>query len=281
VSRDNERRGLLDSVAENPGDDTPRLVYADWLDENGEPNRAEFIRAQIRLSGLKPWGEGYTELDIRCRELLRVHQKEWLGSLPPVDLSSLNPFHNRVSDTPGWETFERGFPARVQMQSAEFVRDHDKLFRSPIRGVAFHLDEKKYPTGYPNYSGIRRLRDIGFLYLRDSVQSEEAGRCLKRAEPLDMAAFVACQFPSGGFRDVLETPALSRARSIQIMAGQFDSPDEPAEASTSLELDGVAHRETVDGIARSICPLVSREAGRARVILRRFRRTTSRIPPDP
>jgi uncharacterized protein (TIGR02996 family) len=25
---------------------TPRLAFADWLDENGDPNRAEFIRHQ-------------------------------------------------------------------------------------------------------------------------------------------------------------------------------------------------------------------------------------------
>lgn len=30
-----------------PNDDLPRLIYADWLDEHGEPERAEFIRAMI------------------------------------------------------------------------------------------------------------------------------------------------------------------------------------------------------------------------------------------
>lgn len=42
-------RSLLDTVLENPDDDLPRLVYADYLDENGDPKRAEFIRAQIAL----------------------------------------------------------------------------------------------------------------------------------------------------------------------------------------------------------------------------------------
>lgn len=35
---------LLAAIVANPDDDTPRLVYADWLDENGRPERAEFIR---------------------------------------------------------------------------------------------------------------------------------------------------------------------------------------------------------------------------------------------
>ena len=43
----NERDALLRAVCENPDDDTPRLVFADWLQEHGEGDRAEFIRLQI------------------------------------------------------------------------------------------------------------------------------------------------------------------------------------------------------------------------------------------
>lgn len=32
--------GLLRAILENPEDDTPRLMYADWLDENGFAERA-------------------------------------------------------------------------------------------------------------------------------------------------------------------------------------------------------------------------------------------------
>jgi len=40
---------LLRAVIENVADDAPRLVYADWLEEHGEPERAEFIRLQCEL----------------------------------------------------------------------------------------------------------------------------------------------------------------------------------------------------------------------------------------
>src|SRR5207249_8060556 len=42
---------FLQAIVENPDDDTPRVVYADWLDEHGDAARAEFIRLQVRLSG--------------------------------------------------------------------------------------------------------------------------------------------------------------------------------------------------------------------------------------
>ncbi len=48
-----EERGLLDAVCRNPADDTPRLVYADWLQENGFEPRAEFIRVQCHLSTIQ------------------------------------------------------------------------------------------------------------------------------------------------------------------------------------------------------------------------------------
>lgn len=41
-----ERDKFLRTIRENPDDDTARLVYADWLQERGEEDRAEFIRVQ-------------------------------------------------------------------------------------------------------------------------------------------------------------------------------------------------------------------------------------------
>lgn len=42
-----ENEALLAACLAAPHDMTPRLVYADWLDENGQCDRAEFIRVQI------------------------------------------------------------------------------------------------------------------------------------------------------------------------------------------------------------------------------------------
>lgn len=42
--------GIIRAVCESPGDDLPRLVAADWLEENGQPNRARLIRCQLELA---------------------------------------------------------------------------------------------------------------------------------------------------------------------------------------------------------------------------------------
>ena len=44
--------GFLQDILAHPEDDTPRLVYADFLDEHEQPHRAELIRLQVRLAKL-------------------------------------------------------------------------------------------------------------------------------------------------------------------------------------------------------------------------------------
>ena len=45
-----DETALLAAIRAAPDDDAPRLIYADWLDEHGQPERAEFIRVQCELA---------------------------------------------------------------------------------------------------------------------------------------------------------------------------------------------------------------------------------------
>jgi type VI secretion system protein ImpC len=45
---------LLRAIVEAPHDDMARLIYADWLEEHGRPERAELIRVQIALTRIAP-----------------------------------------------------------------------------------------------------------------------------------------------------------------------------------------------------------------------------------
>lgn len=62
-----EMQSLLRAVAADPGDDTPRLALADWLDEHDQHARAEFIRLQIELERADPTDDGYAEKTARMR----------------------------------------------------------------------------------------------------------------------------------------------------------------------------------------------------------------------
>jgi uncharacterized protein (TIGR02996 family) len=43
---------FLQAILDVPDDDSPRLVYADWLEEQGQMDKAEFIRVQCELPSL-------------------------------------------------------------------------------------------------------------------------------------------------------------------------------------------------------------------------------------
>lgn len=90
------RGAFLRAIAADPADDTVRLAFADWLDENGEPERAEFIRLQIeRARSAEPSPDDPPE---RERAILDAKRADWLGPLA------------QLKGYEGFEpTFRRGF----------------------------------------------------------------------------------------------------------------------------------------------------------------------------
>jgi len=55
----NSHEAFMQTICANPDDDAPRLVYADWLEENGYELYAEFIRVQIELTRTGHQGKTY------------------------------------------------------------------------------------------------------------------------------------------------------------------------------------------------------------------------------
>lgn len=49
----NDEAALLTAIIAHPNEDTPRLMYADWLQEHGQQQRAAAIRAHIELQGIE------------------------------------------------------------------------------------------------------------------------------------------------------------------------------------------------------------------------------------
>src|SRR4051794_4580817 len=76
----NHDEAFLADIIEHPDDDVPRLVYADWLDEHDQAERAELIRVQVELAGAPEAGRA-EELRQREAALLADHAQEWLGPL--------------------------------------------------------------------------------------------------------------------------------------------------------------------------------------------------------
>ncbi len=57
---------LLATIIAKPDEDTPRLVYADWLDENGQPERANAIRSMPPGRDPDRWVMPYALIILGC-----------------------------------------------------------------------------------------------------------------------------------------------------------------------------------------------------------------------
>jgi uncharacterized protein (TIGR02996 family) len=66
---------LLKAVYAHPDDDTPRLVFADFVEENGDSDRAALIRLQCEQARLKPQAKRYKELTALLKPLLAKARK--------------------------------------------------------------------------------------------------------------------------------------------------------------------------------------------------------------
>ncbi len=70
---------LLAAVTMDRHNDTPRLVYADWLEENGDSDRAEYLRLQCELK--KTWKYDDWQLDILTRMNELEGRSRWFADV--------------------------------------------------------------------------------------------------------------------------------------------------------------------------------------------------------
>jgi uncharacterized protein (TIGR02996 family) len=112
-----EKDAFVNAIIDSPEDDTPRLIFADWLDENGEPERAEFVRAQVdyhRRWSVPRWkrrhdGHILARKSETCRCRLCVLWHRWGTLLSRNKYVWLHGFLG-----PGWEARGSGFPGAVE-----------------------------------------------------------------------------------------------------------------------------------------------------------------------
>lgn len=112
-----DERAFLDAICDQPGDDTARLVYADYLTENGQPDRGEFIRAEIELANTPPT----TEADERRRRVLLERRAALLKRHSAVWLAPFLPFAKEAD-------FCRGFVQSVEAPANTFIQSAEKWF---------------------------------------------------------------------------------------------------------------------------------------------------------
>lgn len=141
---------FLRAAAAQPDDDTLRLVYADWLDEQGGAaysSQAAFVRLQVRRARLDFFDPDRAGLLEEEAKLLQKHKRDWNGRIH-------HQLHRRglfglVDSRRGairkWD-FHRGMISRVSL-SADGLAAHADFVSAlgPVRAIEL--------IGWRNWSG--------------------------------------------------------------------------------------------------------------------------------
>lgn len=76
---------LLQEIRANPEDLMSRLIYADWLEEQGDP-LAELIRVQCELAELPIDSDARAELKRREKDLVEEYRAQWIEPLERLNV---------------------------------------------------------------------------------------------------------------------------------------------------------------------------------------------------
>jgi uncharacterized protein (TIGR02996 family) len=179
-----DRDALLRAICENPDEDALRLVFADWLQENGNPEYAEFVRLQVRHAELLRYGAADTDdLARTAAEIWLRFGERWRAELPQVKGVD---WHN---------AFFRGFVERVSVSSdTVLVRHADAIFGQPIRQLV--VGRFTGNKGFSSLPGLRHLKTLSLANRHASARViEELLRCDQLAEKVLLDCFF--QGPGG------------------------------------------------------------------------------------
>jgi uncharacterized protein (TIGR02996 family) len=166
---------LLRALLAQPDDDTLRLAMADWLDEHDQPARAEFIRIQIELARGVDDRARRMALELRQRDLLIAHEKEWTSRI--VELLDCKPGEWSAA------VFHRGFIEYFHLPATVINRRGEQLSRlTPVRKLFLRPCNPEHIVTLCKRSWLRSVTD---LYVHSARLSYKAVRALIDCPYLD------------------------------------------------------------------------------------------------
>jgi uncharacterized protein (TIGR02996 family) len=200
-----ESDAFLSAIADRPDDDLPRLVYADWLDEHGDPDRAEFIRVQIEHARLPLNDPRRAELLVRERALLAEHRDAWkMPQIPGVA-----------------QLFQRGFVDQLDTTGAWLLAHQQTLLAAPM---VRELKIRNASSAGMDLAALPGLERIVHLDLTNTLSGPEFIPAFLAAAPLNSLralTLAGCGFYTWAVPPLLEVERLRQLRRLDLWGNPF------------------------------------------------------------
>jgi uncharacterized protein (TIGR02996 family) len=205
-----QRDALYRAICAQPDEDTPRLAYADLIEEDGDIAEAAFIRAQIALAHVAE----YDPLFISTRQL------------DPDAFTAHGLVHTLPKALPngyGWNTFEfrRGFPWKVAVVSGDAFTDDGGAIFAAVPVQALDIDFRNTRTrpdiealaGWPHLARVHRLE---FSFTRFGADAAGQLGHSPHATAIAQLAFVFDGITAEGLETLARSPLFSRLASLDL-----------------------------------------------------------------
>lgn len=150
-----EADALLDVIFDHPDDDTPRLVYADWLQESGQESYAQFIRLQCAAAREPLWSAAANRLWEEIGRVWRRLDEEWR---PATRDDWGARFKTRLDAIHFHRGFLRESLALTYTQLVRYSRSCWPWLPLPAMTIRPDYDGESEVRGLPRLHRIRRLR---------------------------------------------------------------------------------------------------------------------------
>lgn len=198
----NPAQSFLDQVLAEPDNDTIRLVFADWLEERGDP-RAELIRVQVERASLPDWDARQVRLRLRERALIEQHGDRWRAELPVVEGIT-------------WEGFRRGFVATATFASFAVLAANVRACMefTPLESITIRWPRDD--EGSEAIKPIPRLRELtltGRLIDLDDLERLTEAPLLTTLHALNLPN---CGLSGVGFHGLLSSPHLGNLKALRV-----------------------------------------------------------------
>jgi uncharacterized protein (TIGR02996 family) len=218
---------FIEAIAESPDDEGLRLIYADWLEDQGESDRAELIQVECALAKHLAAAPNRHPLEYRARRLLCVSDGvfKFEGHLSS-DLEARD--HELLSAHAGqWSEplrrfveyvgFRRGFVEEVGMRGRTFLDSAEEMFRlAPIRHITF---SRVPPVFMPTLASSPYLAGLSSLSLAHNRIGPRSARCLAEsphAAGLTTLDLTHCRIGDAGLKALVSSPYLTRLAALHL-----------------------------------------------------------------
>jgi uncharacterized protein (TIGR02996 family) len=187
---------FLAAIIDQPDDDLPRLVYADFLEEAGDADRADFIRVQCELARMPGQHPARPALVARENELLRVNKPRWV-----------------IAELGGKQVFRRGFVESVRTTAQWLIAASAELTRAPLRELRLQSAD-----GYADE--LTRLPILSRVVSLDLTNNSfpTVVRILTEAPLTALRRLTArnCQIWPEGVQALARSPAVARLQRLNL-----------------------------------------------------------------